>query len=148
MTQVDSPGIDSDWLMTQSISPFFDLNQIMTQAKSIWFWVDSWFDSDSYPSLIGSSSSFVRNVIYCELQKLEKPKRVQKLTYFFLLVFRSLHGQKWTKSFGIICLLMAYSVITNVPSLFNVWDFRTTFKSKLWIFGFKIFFFLLKLSVF
>ena len=51
MTQVDSPGIDSDWLMTQSASPFFDSNQLMTQAKNIWFWVGSWFDSESYPCL-------------------------------------------------------------------------------------------------
>ena len=52
MTQVDSPGIDSDWLMTQSASPFFDSNQLMTQAKIIWFWFDSWFDSESYPRLV------------------------------------------------------------------------------------------------
>ena len=39
------PSIYSDWFMTQSASPFFDSNQLMTQGKSIWFWVDSLFDS-------------------------------------------------------------------------------------------------------
>ena len=52
MTQVDSPGIDSDWLMTQGGSPLFDSNQLTTQVKNICFWVDSWFDSESYPCLV------------------------------------------------------------------------------------------------
>ena len=52
MNQVDSPGIDPDWLMTQSASSFFDSNQLMTPAKSIGLWVDSWFDSESYPCLV------------------------------------------------------------------------------------------------
>ena len=51
MTQVYFPGIDSYWTMTQSASPFFDWTQLMTQAKGVWFWVDSWFDSESYPCL-------------------------------------------------------------------------------------------------
>ena len=52
MTQVDSRVIDLDSLITQSAFPFFDSNQLMTQAKSIWFWVDSWFDSESYPCMV------------------------------------------------------------------------------------------------
>ena len=55
LTQVDSPGIESDWLMTQSASPFFDTNQLMTQAKSIWLWVDSCLHSEPYPCLLLSS---------------------------------------------------------------------------------------------
>ena len=31
--------------------PIFDSNQLMTQAKNIWFWADSWFDSEPYPCL-------------------------------------------------------------------------------------------------
>ena len=31
--------------------PTFNLNRLMTQAKNIWFWVDSWFDFESYPCL-------------------------------------------------------------------------------------------------
>ena len=44
MTQVDSQvliQIDS-WLKV--LPHFFDSNQLMNQAKSIWLWVDSWFD--------------------------------------------------------------------------------------------------------
>ena len=52
MTRVDSPGIDSYWHMTQSASPFLDSDQLMTQAKSVWFWVDSWFDAESYPWML------------------------------------------------------------------------------------------------
>ena len=40
--------IDS-WLKV--LLHFFYSIQLMTQAKSIWFWVDSWFDSESYPCL-------------------------------------------------------------------------------------------------
>ena len=58
MTQVDSPGIYLDWLMTQSASPFLYSNQLMTQAKSIWFWVDSCFDSESCPCLIRSEHQY------------------------------------------------------------------------------------------
>ena len=67
-TQADSPGIDSDrlmaqaaslgiksnWLMAKNASPLFDPNRLMTEAKNIWFRVDSWFDSESYPCLVGS----------------------------------------------------------------------------------------------
>ena len=59
MTQVDSSCIDSDWLLIQSASPFFDSNQLMTQAKSIWFWVESWFDSESYPCLVGGEAEYM-----------------------------------------------------------------------------------------
>ena len=60
-----SPGIDSDRLMIQAAfqgidsesthdssgSPDIDSNRLMSQAKNIWFWVDSWFNSESYPCL-------------------------------------------------------------------------------------------------
>ena len=63
----DFPGIDSEsihdsngfpryWFRlthdSQSASPFFDSSQPMTQAKIIWFWVNSWFDSESYSCLL------------------------------------------------------------------------------------------------
>ena len=60
-----SPGIDSDRLITQvafqgidsepthdsSGSPRIDSNRLVTQRKNVWFWVDSWFNSESYPCL-------------------------------------------------------------------------------------------------
>ena len=60
-----SPGIDSDPLKTQmafqwidsesthnsSRSPGIDSIRLMTQAKKR-FWVDSWFNSESYPCLL------------------------------------------------------------------------------------------------
>ena len=48
------PGIDSYRLLTQNNSRFFDSDQLMTQRKNIWFWFDSWFDSESYPCLLTS----------------------------------------------------------------------------------------------
>ena len=64
MTKVDSPGIYSDWLMTQSVFQFYDPTQLMTRAKSIWFWIGSWFDSESYPSLISSSNTNCKGKCY------------------------------------------------------------------------------------
>ena len=46
------PGINSDRLMIQNAFRFFDPNQVMTRPKSIRFWVDSWFDSESYQCLL------------------------------------------------------------------------------------------------
>ena len=65
MTQVDSPGIDSASLMTQSAFPFSDSTQLMIQAKSIWFGVDSWFYSDSYPCLVHSVMKEKWKIILC-----------------------------------------------------------------------------------
>ena len=66
-----SPGIDSyrlmaraafleiksNWLLTQNASPLFDSNRLMTQARNIWFWVNSWFDSEPYTCLIYTTRS-------------------------------------------------------------------------------------------
>ena len=61
--QAGSPGIDSNQLMTRELPwesnqidstknlSLFGSNQLMTQAKNMRFWVDSWFDSESYPCL-------------------------------------------------------------------------------------------------
>ena len=45
--------------------PIFYSNKLMSQAKSIWFWVESWFESESYPCLkpwIGYQFLHVRNL--------------------------------------------------------------------------------------
>ena len=50
-------GIDSESTHDSSGSPDIDSNRLMSQAKNIWFWVDSWFNSESYPCLHHSHHS-------------------------------------------------------------------------------------------
>ena len=39
-------------LMTQAVSEASDSIRLMIQAKIIWFWIDSWFNSESFKSLL------------------------------------------------------------------------------------------------
>ena len=52
----DSSGFQKCWFWFDSwlkrLPKMLTLIQLMTQAKSLRLWVDSWFDSESYPCLV------------------------------------------------------------------------------------------------
>ena len=74
------PGNDSARLMAQNVFPIFDSNQLMTQAKNIWYWVDSWFNSESYPCLLPAFSK-LSNIPEWICQKMQH-KLVMLVTFF------------------------------------------------------------------
>ena len=54
MSRLAFQGTDSESTHDSSRFPGIDSNRLTTQAKNIWLWVDSWFNSESYPCLHSS----------------------------------------------------------------------------------------------
>ena len=86
------------WFRSTHNSKFFPIfrsksTQLMNQSKKNWFWVDSWFDSESYPCLLSSTLS---QLDYLAADHISKP--------FCRSMKGRLPGFVWhltTRSFGV-----------------------------------------------
>ena len=69
MTQGTFHGIDSESLTTQADPHVLAQIDSWLKGKDIWFWVDLWFNSESYPCLdstiISRNTGFIAKVSFC-----------------------------------------------------------------------------------